>query len=238
MGSMMHPVRSMVTRCTALRSDRLSSHNAADYNDPNMPWDFTPENYSRIDSILAKYPPEYKCSGIMPILDLAQRQNDNWIPLAAMNKIAQILECAPMRVYEVASFYTMYNREPVGKFFIQLCGTTPCQLCGAEHIKAAIMDHLKIGDGQTTPDGLFTLLEVECLGACVNAPMIQINDDFFEDLTPATTVKLLEDLKAGNEVKIGPQSHRLSCEGPVTPKTSLMEPPPGPFCRDISHLQA
>ena len=117
-----------------------------------------------------------------------------------------------MRVYEVASFYTMFNREPVGKHFIQLCTTTPCQLggCGSTKILETIQGHLGIKPGQTTKDGLFTLLEVECLGACANAPMAQINDGYYEDLSPETTIKLLDDLKAGKEVKrecSSPRSH-------------------------------
>ena len=143
-------------------------------------------------------PPLSPQSGIIPLLDLAQRQCANFLPLAAMNKVAEVVGVPPVRVYEVASFYTMFNRERVGKYFIQLCGTTPCMVNGSEEIKAAIakqldeMDyaHLGIKEGETTPDGLFTLKEVECLGACANAPMVQINDDFYECLTPATTVQV------------------------------------------------
>lgn len=131
-----------------------------------------------------------------------------------------------MRVYEVASFYTMFNREPVGKHFIQLCTTTPCQLggCGSTKILETIQGHLGIKPGQTTKDGLFTLLEVECLGACANAPMAQINDGYYEDLSPETTIKLLDDLKAGKEVKrecsspgshVGEQSVILTSSIPV-----------------------
>ena len=114
-----------------------------------------------------------------------------------MNEVARLLEMPPMRVYEVATFYTMYNRSPVGKFFVQVCTTTPCMLggCGSDKIMKEIEDHLGIHSGQTTEDGIFTLLEVECLGACVNAPMIQINDDYYEDLTPESTVTLLTALK-------------------------------------------
>lgn len=118
-------------------------------------------------------------SGIIPLLDLAQRQCGNFLPVAAMNKVAEIVGVPAVRVYEVASFYTMFNRERVGKYFIQLCGTTPCMVNGSEDIKAAIEKHLHIKEGETTADGLFTLREVECLGACANAPMIQINDDFY-----------------------------------------------------------
>ena len=159
------------------------------------------------------------------MLDLAQRQNGGWLPLTAMQKVAQITETPPVRVYEVASFYTMFNRVPVGKYFIQLCGTTPCMICGAQHIKQTIMDHLGIKDGETTKDGLFTLLEVECLGACANAPMVQLNDDYYECLTPETTIELLEACKAGNPPPMGkwgslPMNGQVSCEGPKG-KTSL-----------------
>ena len=172
------------------------------------------------------------CSGCIPILDLAQRQNGNFLTLNAMNKVAEILEMAPMRVYEVATFYTMFNREKVGKYFIQLCGTTPCMICGSEEIKATIEDHLGIGNNETTEDGLFTLREVECLGACSNAPMVQLNDDFYENLTPDTTRALLDACKEGKMpplTKWGslPMNGQLSCEGPLG-KTSLNNPPHAP----------
>ncbi len=150
-----------------------------------------------IDTILKRYPDNYKAAGCIPLLDLAQRQNNNFLPIAACIKVGEILEMPAAKVYEVASFYTMFNREPVGKYFIQLCGTTPCMINGSEEIKATIEKELGIHDGETTKDGLFTLLEVECLGACANAPMIQVNDDFYECLTPATTKEVLAACKAG-----------------------------------------
>jgi NADH dehydrogenase (ubiquinone) flavoprotein 2 len=169
---------------------------------------------------------------MLPLLDLAQRQNNNWLPLSAMNKVAQVLGVNPMRVYEVATFYTMFHREPVGKYYIQLCGTTPCMACGAQEIKKTIEKHLNIHDGETTKDGLFTLLEVECLGACVNAPMLQLNDDFYECLTPETTIELLEACKKGmpppmNKWGSLPMNGQLSCEGPQG-KTSLKTKKYGP----------
>jgi NADH dehydrogenase (ubiquinone) flavoprotein 2 len=162
---------------------------------------------------------------MIPLLDLAQRQAGGWLPLAAMHKVSQICEVAPVRVYEVASFYTMFNRNPVGKYFIQLCGTTPCMICGSEDIKGAIEEHLGIKNGETTADGLFTLLEVECLGACANAPMIQLNDDYYECLTRKSMVDLLEACKAGKPPPMGrwgslPMNGQVSCEGPKG-KTSL-----------------
>ena len=133
----------------------------------------------------------------MPLLDLGQRQL-GFTSISVMKEVAKLLEMPPMRVYEVATFYTMYNRDPVGRFHVQACTTTPCQLggCGSDKIMAAIEDHLGIHPGQTTEDRMFTFSEVECLGACVNAPMVQINDDYYEDLTPESMVTLLKALQA------------------------------------------
>jgi len=188
-------------------------------------FDFTAENYEKVATIMAKYPANYKQSACIPLLDLAQRQSNNFLTVAAMKKVAEIIGCKPMRVYEVATFYTMFNKKPVGKYFIQLCGTTPCMACGAQEIKQTIMNHLGINDGETTPDKKFTLLEVECLGACVNAPMVQINDDYYEMLTTETTIELLEACKKDQPpllTKWGslPMNGQLSCEGPLG-KTSL-----------------
>lgn len=133
----------------------------------------------------------------MPLLDLGQRQH-GFTSLSVMNEVARLLEMPPMRVYEVATFYTMYNRSPVGKYHLQVCTTTPCQLggCGSDVIVKTIKDHLGIELGHTTKDNLFTFVEVECLGACVNAPMVQINDDYYEDLTPESTIALLKALQS------------------------------------------
>lgn len=210
-------------------------------NTPETYFDFTDENYTRVYKILSKYPANYKQSGIIPLLDLAQRQHGGWLPVAAMDKVAQIVEVDPARVYEVASFYTMFNRTKVGKYFIQLCGTTPCMICGSEDIKRTIEKHLGIKNGGTTKDGMFTLLEVECLGACANAPMIQLNDDYYECLTPKTTVELLEACKAGNPPKMGkwgslPMNGQVSCEGPLG-KTSLLDGPPKPWVVDVERFK-
>ncbi|MBN9543263.1 MAG: NADH-quinone oxidoreductase subunit NuoE [Alphaproteobacteria bacterium] len=173
-------------------------------------------------AIIAKYPEGRQQSAVLPLLDLAQRQNDNWIPRAAMTKIASILNMPEIRVYEVATFYTMFNLAPVGKYFIQLCGTTPCWLRGADDIKKVCKNKLGIESGETSEDGMFSLLEVECLGACSNAPMVQINDDYFEDLNEENFTKLLDDLAAGKEVKVGPQNGRLNSM-PEGGKTTLKE---------------
>ncbi|ESZ90683.1 putative NADH-ubiquinone oxidoreductase 24 kDa subunit, mitochondrial [Sclerotinia borealis F-4128] len=180
-----------------LSSDSLNVHRDTPDNNASIPFKFTPQNERLIEEILKRYPPQYKKAAVMPILDLGQRQH-GFTSLSVMNEVAKLLEMPPMRVYEVATFYTMYNRNPVGKFHVQACTTTPCQLggCGSDSIVKAIEGHLGIKPGQTTKDGLFTFVEVECLGACVNAPMIQINDDFYEDLTPESTVTLIKALQA------------------------------------------
>jgi len=167
----------------------------------------------------------------MPVLDLAQRQNGGWLPLSVMDKVAETLDVPPIRIYEVATFYTMYKRVPVGKFHVQLCGTTPCMLggCGAKVIKKAIQEELGIGfhNDEMTEDKLFSYEEVECLGACVNAPMIQINDDYYEDLTPEDTKQILRDFRETGFSRRGPRNGRVSSE-PLNNPSSLSEPPTGP----------
>ena len=143
---------------------------------------FTDENSNKIKHVIEKYPKEQKSSAVMPLLDLAMRQCNGWVPESAMKVIASLLEMPFIRVYEVATFYSMFNLEPVGKYFIQICTTTPCWLRGSDKIVEACERNLKIKSGKTTSDGMFTIKQVECLGACVNAPMMQINDDYYEDL--------------------------------------------------------
>ncbi|KAH7325896.1 thioredoxin-like [2Fe-2S] ferredoxin-domain-containing protein [Stachybotrys elegans] len=222
---------------TACRpSDTLSVHRNTPDNNPDIPFKFSEQNEKVIAEILKRYPPQYKKAAVMPLLDLGQRQH-GFTSISVMNEVARRLEMPPMRVYEVASFYTMYNRTPVGKFFVQACTTTPCQLggCGSDVIVKAIKEHLGIKQGETTADGLFTFIEVECLGACVNAPMIQINDDYYEDLTPETVVELLTALKASagatgaSAPKVpapGPLSGRQTCENSAG-LTNLTEEPWG-----------
>jgi NADH-quinone oxidoreductase E subunit len=158
---------------------------------------FTQENLQRAQKIIAKYPPGRQQSAVLPLLDMAQRQHQNWVPRAAMDYVAGLLGLAPIRVYEVATFYTMFNLTPVGKYLVQICTTTPCWLRGSDDIVKACEHKLGIGMNETTPDGLFTMKEVECLGACVNAPMVQINDDYYEDLDGERMTKLLEDFARG-----------------------------------------
>ena len=180
---------------------------------------FNPENLERAKAIMAKYPPGRQASAVLGLLDLAQRQNANWLPRAAMDYVAGLLDMAPIRIYEVATFYSMFNLEPVGKWFLQICTTTPCWLRGSDEVVRACERKLEISMGETTPDGRFTMKEVECLGACVNAPVIQVNDDFYEDLDGARTETLLEALKAGNPPPAGTLTRRqTSCPigGPTT----------------------
>jgi NADH-quinone oxidoreductase E subunit len=177
-----------------------------------MTFQFSQENQIKVQEITAKYPSDRQKSAVMPLLDLAQRQNDNFISKDIIEHIAQALDMPPIQVYEVASFYSMYNLKPVGKFLIQVCGTTPCMLRGAEDLIRICKEQLGIDREETSSDKLFTLKEVECLGACVNAPMVQINDDYYEDLNPAIFTKVLDDLKSGKKVKIGSQTGRISSE--------------------------
>ena len=200
--------------------------------------DYQPESFAfrdegKVDEILGRYPKGQARSAIMPLLDLAQRQvgeegakaappYGGWIPRAAMDEIARIVGQPPVRVYEVATFYSMYNLAPVGKYLVQICTTTPCWLCNSSGIAQACERHLKIHMGESTKDGLFTLMEVECLGACVNAPMVQINDDYYEDLTAERMVEILDALATGKEVPAGSQTGRkgsMAASGP----TSLAE---------------
>jgi NADH-quinone oxidoreductase subunit E len=182
------------------------------------------ENAAKAAEIIARYPPGRQQSAVMPLLDLAQRQvgaetaTQGWLPVPVIEFVAAQLGMPYMRAYEVASFYTMYNLAPVGRYHVQVCGTTPCMLRGSDDVLSACANK-GLAKGKTTPDGLFTLTEVECLGACANAPMVQINDDNFEDLTYDSMTAILDKLAAGEAVTPGPQIDRqVSCPegGPTT----------------------
>ena len=155
---------------------------------------FTLENLEKADALIAKYPAGRGQSAVMGLLDLAQRQHDNWIPMAAIDVIGEKLDMAPIRVLEVATFYSMYNLAPVGAYYLQACRTTPCWLRGSDSVIKAIKDRLGIANKDMSADGKFSLLEVECLGACANAPILQVNDDFYADLDYDKTVSLLDAL--------------------------------------------
>jgi NADH dehydrogenase (ubiquinone) flavoprotein 2 len=169
---------------------------------------FNADNMAQVNKIIAKFPAGRQASAVIPLLDLAQRQHQNWLPIAAMDHVAELLGMPPVKVYEVASFYTMFNRAPVGKHLLQLCTTTPCWLSGSDALLKVCKDKLGIEPGESSKDGKFSLMEVECLGACVNAPMIQINDDFFEDLNAENFSKILDDLAVGKKPKVGSQIGR------------------------------
>jgi NADH-quinone oxidoreductase E subunit len=186
-------------------------------------FEFTPENMRVADAHIAKYPSGRQASAVLPLLDLAQRQCGGWLPRAAMDRVAQILGMPPIRVYEVASFYTMLNLRPVGRYLLQACTTTPCWLRGSDDVVAACERKLGIGMGGSTADGLFTLVEVECLGACVNAPILQVNDDFYEDIDGPKTEALLDALRAGNPPPAGSMIGRRGSE-PIGGRTTLTEP--------------
>ena len=183
---------------------------------------FTPENKALADKFIAKYPAGRQASAVLPLLDLAQRQMGGWLPRAAMDHVAETLEMAPIRVYEVATFYSMFNLKPVGRHLIQICRTTPCWLRGADQLTEACKAKLGIGLKETTADGKFTLTEVECLGACANAPMVQINDDCYEDLDAAKMESLLEALARGEKPKVGSQIGRQG-SAPEGGPTTLLE---------------
>lgn len=199
--------------------------------DPNFGRDFkwTPENEAFAKVVIARYPEGRQQSAVMRLLDLAQRQvgqqydGGGWLPVPVIEYVADYLGMPYIRVYEVASFYTMYNLNPVGKHHIQVCGTTPCWLRGSDDVFRACKD-LGLEKGKITNDGLFTLSEVECLGACVNAPMMQIGDDYYEDLTYETTKAILEALARGETPKPGPQVERqfsAPAGGPTTLKDKV-----------------
>ena len=178
---------------------------------------FSEENFITAQAHIAKYPEGKQQSAVMPLLTLAQKQNNNWLPTAAMDVVAKMLGMPPIRVYEVATFYSMYNLKPVGEHHVQVCTTTPCWLRGSEDVMNACKKKLGVGNGGTTADGKFTLQEVECLGACVNAPMIQVTshdgrDEYYEDLTAEGMEQLLNALEIGVEIQPGPQSGRQSSE--------------------------
>ena len=178
-------------------------------------FEFTKKNLEEVDKIFTKYPDDQKSSAVMPLLDLAMRQIGGWITVSAMKYISDLINVPYIRVYEVASFYSMFNLEPVGKNFIQICTTTSCWLRGSDDILKLCKKYLNIENNQTTKDGLFTLKEVECLGACVNAPMIQINDNYYEELNKDSLLNILNKLKEGKEVNIGPQTKKRKGAEPI-----------------------
>lgn len=186
---------------------------------------FDAESEAEIAKIVAKYPPGKQASGVIPVLYVAQRQmkrqtGSAWVPVKAMDAVAARLGMAPIRVYEVATFYFMFNTKPVGKYHLQVCTTTPCWLRGSDQVTEACRKEAGItGWGETSADGLFTMTEVECLGACVNAPILQVDDDFYEDMDAAKVAELLAALRRGERPKPGSMTGRQNSApegGPIT----------------------
>lgn len=208
-------------------------------------FEFNSSTMPRVQRILDSYPSNYKSSAVIPLLDVAQQQNDGFLSLAAMDKVALILGMEKIRVYEVATFYSMFNRAPVGKYHVMVCGTTPCMLRGSRDLEKALVKELGLnGKFETTQDGSVTLGEMECMGCCVNAPMVAVADytngvegytyNYYEDLDSDSVVKLVRDLRSGVKRKAG-SVIRDKAE-PFGGETTLLETPGGPQCRELKPL--
>ena len=184
-------------------------------------FEFTLDNLEKVKKIIKKYPDGKQQSAVMPLLYLAQKQNNNWIPLSAIKYIGKLLEMPYIKVYEVATFYTMYNLTPVGNHFIQVCTTTPCMIRGAYKLVEACKEKISPNENELSKDKSCSWMEVECLGACVNAPMIQINNDYYEDLDKEKTLKILDQIISGKKPKPGSCRGRLNSEPENNRKTLL-----------------
>ena len=182
------------------------------YKKINDNFEWSKDNFEKISNILKKYPSNKIQSAVIPLLDLAQRQNKGWLSKNSMEKVAETLSMSYIRVLEVATFYSMFNLEPIGKNFVQICRTTPCWLRGSDKLSKVAQEVCNTQIGETSEDKKFTVVEVECLGACCNAPMIQINDEYYEDLDEENFRQLLNDLKSNKPIKIGSQIGRKSSQ--------------------------
>ncbi len=191
------------------------------YNEQPNIFKFSDKNQKIIDEILKKYPDSNKKSAVMPLLYLAQKQNDNWIPLAAMKYIAKFLSIPYINVYEIATFYSMYNLAPVGKYFVQVCTTSPCLIRGADKLIKVCKEKISSKERKLSENKRCSWMEVECLGACVNAPMIQINDNYFEDLDPQKLGKIIDQINNNQKPVPGSYRGRLSAEPENIRKTLL-----------------
>ena len=190
-------------------------------NQPDS-FDFNPASLEAAKAIVVKYPKDKQQSAVMALLYIAQKQNSNWIPLAAMKYIGKFLDMPYIKVYEVATFYTMYNLAPVGKHFIQICTTTPCMIRGAYKLVEACKEKISENENELSKDQSCSWMEVECLGACVNAPMMQINDDYYEDLDKEKTLKILDKILTGEIPKSGSYRGRINNE-PENNRKTLMD---------------
>ncbi|CAN6706879.1 unnamed protein product [Malus baccata var. baccata] len=234
-GSRRSPLRSFSTA--------LNYHLDSPENNPDLPWEFSDANKQKAKEILSHYPSNYKQSAVIPLLDLAQQQHGGWLPVSAMNAVAKVIEVAPIRVYEVATFYSMFNRTKVGRYHLLVCGTTPCMIRGSRDIEAALLKHLGVKRNEVTKDGLFSVGEMECMGSCVNAPMITVADysngsegytyNYYEDVTPERVVEIVEKLKKGEKPPHGTQNPKRIMCGPEGGNTTLLGEPKPPPCRDL-----
>ncbi|RAL47681.1 hypothetical protein DM860_012306 [Cuscuta australis] len=224
-------------------STALNYHLNSPDNNPDLPWVFTETNMKKVKEILTHYPSNYKQSAVIPLLDLAQQQHGGWLPVSAMNAVAKVIEVPPIRVYEVATFYSMFNRSKVGKYHLLVCGTTPCMIRGSREIEGALLKHLGVKRNEVTKDGLFSVGEMECMGCCVNAPMITVADysngaegytyNYYEDLTPKRAIEIVEAFRRGEKPQRGTQNPERQNSGPQGGNTTLLgEPKPAP-CRDL-----
>ena len=185
-------------------------------------FEFNKESLQEAKNIIRKYPKDKQQSAVMPLLNIAQKQNDNWIPLSAMKYIGKFLEMPYIKVYEVATFYSMYNLSPVGKNFIQVCTTTPCMIRGAGKIVEACKEKISKNENELSDDKSCSWIEVECLGACINAPMMQINEDYYEDLDKEKALKILDQIILGKKPEPGSYRGRLNSE-PENNRKTLMD---------------
>ena len=191
------------------------------YKEQPEKFEFTAINFEVVKKIIQNYPEGKQQSAVMSLLFLAQRQNNNWIPLAAIKYIAKFLDMPYVKVYEVATFYSMYNLSPVGDYFIQICTTTPCMIRGAYKLVDACKEKISKNENELSKDSKCSWTEVECLGACVNAPMIQINDDYFEDLDKEKIIKIIDQILKGEKPKPGSYRGRKNSEPELSRKTLL-----------------
>ena len=183
------------------------------FNDSEcLDFEWSENNFNRIKKIINNYPEGRQQSAVIPVLDIAQRQNNGWLTIKAVEKVAQTLGMSFIKVMEIATFYSMFNLKPIGKYFIQICRTTPCWLRGSDKILHVAKEITGCDIGSTSEDGLFSIVEVECLGSCCNAPTVQINDDYYEDLDEDNFKELLFKLKNGNSIKKGSQIGRKCSE--------------------------
>ncbi|KAM0943521.1 putative NADH:ubiquinone reductase (H(+)-translocating) [Dioscorea sansibarensis] len=232
-----------VTLASRSFSTALNYHIESPDNNPDMPWEFSEANKERVKEILSHYPSNYKQSAVIPLLDLAQQQHGGWLPVSAMNAVAKVIEVAPIRVYEVATFYSMFNRTKVGKYHLLVCGTTPCMIRGSREIEEALLKHLGVKRNEVTKDGLFSVGEMECMGCCVNAPMITVADyskgsegytyNYYEDVTPKRVIEIVEMLRRGEAPPVGTQNPLRKKSGPEGGNTTLLGEPKPPPCRDL-----